>query len=122
MSQSERHRLRLLLRGHHAARRGRRSARLRRAASAPPTSSAGAELDRFKALAGAATPLTVGCTQEAPLFTEVAEEIGAGGRVAFANIRETAGWSDEAAARRPEDGGAARRRGRADAARCRSSR
>ncbi|RMF02915.1 MAG: 4Fe-4S ferredoxin, partial [Alphaproteobacteria bacterium] len=37
-------------------------------------------------------PLLVACTQEAPLFREIAEEKG-GGDIAFANIRERAGWS-----------------------------
>ena len=32
-----------------------------------------AELDKFRAAAAAGDPLTVGCTQEAPLFSEVAE-------------------------------------------------
>ncbi len=34
----------------------------------------------------------VACTQEAPLFRELAEEAGAGERVSFVNIREKAGW------------------------------
>jgi ferredoxin len=53
-----------------------------------------AELDKFRALAGSGAPLTVGCTQEAPLFREVAEDSGADLR--FVNLRESAGWSDEA--------------------------
>lgn len=53
----------------------------------------GRDLDRYRrALAGDA-PVTVACTLQAPLFEEIAEEAGATGRVAFANIRETAGWS-----------------------------
>lgn len=55
-----------------------------------------AELDRFRALSRLGAPLTVGCTQEAPLFREVAQESGAD--IRFVNLRETAGWSDEAAA------------------------
>jgi ferredoxin len=55
-----------------------------------------AELEKFRAAAARGEPLTVGCTQEAPLFTEVA---GAGtGSIAFANIRETSGWSIDARA------------------------
>ncbi len=54
------------------------------------------ELDRFRAALGEGRPIVVGCTQEAPLFTEVAEEMGASDRVAFANVRETGGWSNEA--------------------------
>ncbi len=37
-------------------------------------------------------PITIGCTQEAPLFAELADE--AGQTIQFANIREQAGWSD----------------------------
>jgi hypothetical protein len=37
----------------------------------------------------------VACTQEAPLFAEVAEGIGAKGDLKFVNIREVAGWSAE---------------------------
>ena len=37
----------------------------------------------------------VACTQEAALFTEVAETIGAQGELKFVNIREVAGWSAE---------------------------
>src|SRR5436190_20985775 len=59
-----------------------------------------AELDRFRALAGAGAPLTVGCTQEAPLFREVAENSGADLR--FVNLRESAGWSAEAAKAGPK--------------------
>lgn len=60
------------------------------------------ELDRFRAILGAGAPITVGCTQEAPLFSEVADEAGAAGRVAFANIRENAGWSVDARAAGPK--------------------
>ncbi|MCB1494004.1 MAG: 4Fe-4S binding protein [Rhodobiaceae bacterium] len=35
----------------------------------------------------------VACTQEAPLFSEVAEDEGYDGDLTFANIRETAGWT-----------------------------
>ena len=45
-------------------------------------------------------PLTVGCTQEAPLFSEVAWESGSD--IRYANIRETAGWSTDAAAAGPK--------------------
>src|SRR6478735_4187175 len=67
------------------------------------------ELNLFKAALAAGGPVTVSCTREAPLFTEVAEEVGAAERVAYADIRETAGWA--------EDCGAACCRGRADAGR-----
>jgi ferredoxin len=57
-----------------------------------------AELSRFRKAAGAGGALTVGCTQEAPLFAEVA----GGADVTFANVRETAGWSKDAAASGPK--------------------
>jgi ferredoxin len=55
-----------------------------------------AELDRYRAAVAAGDALVVGCTQEAPLFSEIA----AASRdtdVCYANIRETAGWSADAA-------------------------
>ena len=62
----------------------------------------GVELDRVRALLGDGGPVTIGCTQQAPLFSEVAEELGFGGDLVFANIRETAGWSADAAAAGPK--------------------
>ena len=53
------------------------------------------ELDRFRSLAGGMAPLTVGCTQEARLFSEVAAESGRTGSISYANLRESAGWSSE---------------------------
>lgn len=58
------------------------------------------ELDRFKQLVASGAPLTVGCTQEAPLFTEVAGAAADG--LAFVNLRESGGWSSEAAAAGPK--------------------
>jgi ferredoxin len=55
-----------------------------------------AELDRFRAAAATGRPVTVACTQEAPLFAETAGE--AADQILFANIRETAGWSADAEA------------------------
>jgi ferredoxin len=52
-----------------------------------------AELERFRALAASGAPLTIGCTQEAPLFRDIA---GDSSDLSFVNLRETAGWSDEA--------------------------
>eukprot|EP01037_Dinobryon_pediforme_P005318 gene5318-5371_t len=40
-------------------------------------------------------PITIGCTQEAPVFAELADEAGA--EIQFVNIREQAGWSDSSA-------------------------
>jgi hypothetical protein len=56
-----------------------------------------AELVRFRAMAGTAETLTVGCTQEAALFSEVAAEGGGGTPIRYVNVRETAGWSGDAA-------------------------
>ena len=42
-------------------------------------------------------PLLVACTQEAPLFQEIADENGRSEQVSFVNIRENAGWSANAA-------------------------
>jgi ferredoxin len=59
-----------------------------------------AELNRFRALAASDAPITVACTQEAPLFREVAAE--SGGELNFVNLRESAGWSSEAAKAGPK--------------------
>ncbi len=54
-----------------------------------------AEIDRFRDAANAEGPLTVACTQEAPLFgNEAGERPDA---IEFVNIRETAGWSKQGA-------------------------
>lgn len=53
-----------------------------------------AQLENFRAACRTGEPLLIGCTQEAPLFAEIAGEAGAGD-LAFVNIRERAGWSDE---------------------------
>ena len=52
-----------------------------------------AELDRFRSAAKTDGSLVVGCTQEAPLFTDEAGERS--GDISFVNLRETAGWSSE---------------------------
>ncbi|MFL5266726.1 MAG: 4Fe-4S dicluster domain-containing protein [Stellaceae bacterium] len=59
-----------------------------------------AEIERVRVLVASGTPVTIGCTQEAPLFREIAAE--SGGDVSFANIRESAGWSTEAAKAGPK--------------------
>lgn len=59
------------------------------------------ELDRFRALATSGDPITVACTQESPVFSEVAAETGGPG-VSFVNIRENAGWSKDAARTAPK--------------------
>src|SRR5258708_10828163 len=57
-----------------------------------------AELEKFRAAAAGGEPLIVGCTQEAPLFSEMAGDAD----VTYANLRETAGWSKDAAAAGPQ--------------------
>jgi ferredoxin len=57
------------------------------------------QIEQFRKAAGSGEPLTVACTQEAPLFSEVAGEHSA---LSFVNIRETAGWSDQAAKAGPK--------------------
>ena len=57
-----------------------------------------AELEKFRAAAAGGEPLIVGCTQEAPLFSEVAGDA----EVTYTNIRETAGWSKDAHAAGPK--------------------
>jgi ferredoxin len=66
-----------------------------------------AEIERFRKALARGEPVTVGCTQEAPLFSEIASEIAsetpdAVSVVTFANIRETAGWSKDAKAAGPK--------------------
>ncbi|HZP78115.1 MAG TPA: 4Fe-4S binding protein [Pseudolabrys sp.] len=58
-----------------------------------------AELDKFRSASAAGAPIIVGCTQEAPLFTEAA---GDEAYLRFINIRETAGWSKDAKAAGPK--------------------
>ncbi|HYF06742.1 MAG TPA: 4Fe-4S ferredoxin, partial [Acetobacteraceae bacterium] len=55
-----------------------------------------AQLDRFMAALKAGGPVTVACTEKAPLFTQEAEAAGADVPLAFVNVREHAGWSREA--------------------------
>jgi ferredoxin len=61
-----------------------------------------AELERFRAAAASGAPLTIGCTQEAPLFAELAQESKKETNLTFVNVRETAGWSSQAAAAGPK--------------------
>jgi ferredoxin len=51
-----------------------------------------AGLGAVRAALAEGRPITIGCTQEAPVFTELADE--AGREIQFANVREQAGWSD----------------------------
>src|SRR5256886_8739162 len=61
----------------------------------------GLDLDRFKEALAEGLPITVACTQEAPLFREVAEN-SPQAQLTFVNIRETGGWSKDAAAAGPK--------------------
>jgi ferredoxin len=60
-----------------------------------------AEIGRLKAALAEGGPVTVGCTQEAPLFAEAAEEVGTAAP-ATVDIRGWAGWSDQGAAAGPK--------------------
>ena len=61
----------------------------------------GLDLERFKEALADGAPVTVACTQEAPLFREVAENLPRT-QLTFVNIRETGGWSNDAAAAGPK--------------------
>ena len=54
----------------------------------------------FQAALGQADDVIVACTQEAPLFGELAGDSGT--RVSFVNVRELGGWSAEAAKATPK--------------------
>ncbi len=62
----------------------------------------GTELQRFQSIAGQDNPLTVGCTFAASILSEAAGETGRSNPVTFANLRETAGWSNEALSAGPK--------------------
>lgn len=70
------------------------------AGGAPASQLCRAQLDRFHAALDTGLPVTVGCTQEAPLFRELAADHSA--PLAFANIRETAGWTAQASQSGPK--------------------
>ena len=61
-----------------------------------------AELGNIEDAAKAGTPCLVCCTQEAPLFGETFDAHGAETPVSYVNIREHAGWSEEAPAATPK--------------------
>ncbi len=61
-----------------------------------------AQLAKFEAALRREQPVIVACTQEAPLFTEARAEAGLDTDIRFVNIREHAGWSDEAARATPK--------------------
>ena len=51
----------------------------------------GLDLERYKEALADGGAITVACTQEAPLFREIAEN-SPQAQLTFVNIRETAGW------------------------------
>ena len=72
------------------------------------------QLDRFREALATGRPMTVTCTQEQPLFEEVAADFAQAAAekeagdayapepdISFVNIRETAGWSADAQAAGP---------------------
>ncbi len=59
-----------------------------------------AEVKRVQAALAGKTPVMIACTQEAPLFSELAAESEK--TASFVNIRENAGWSTDAAAAGPK--------------------
>ncbi len=61
----------------------------------------GQDLEQFKAALADGAPITIACTQEAPLFKEVAEDFSQSA-LSFVNIRETSGWSKDAAVAGPK--------------------
>ena len=61
-----------------------------------------AQLGNFQRAIIGDQPVVVACTQEAPLFREIAEEDNPEATLDFVNIREAAGWSDEAKAATPK--------------------
>ncbi len=56
----------------------------------------------FEAAVKSGNDLVVACTQEAPLFSELHETLKGSGTIQFVNIRETAGWSADAARSTPK--------------------
>jgi len=56
----------------------------------------------FLQAAGKADELVVACTQETRLFNELADEASLGTPIKFVNIRETGGWSRDAAKASPK--------------------
>jgi len=59
------------------------------------------QIDNYRAALQTGEPVIVACTQEAPVFNEVAEDMG-GADVSFVNIREQAGWSEAGAHAQPK--------------------
>jgi ferredoxin len=60
------------------------------------------EIDRVSKMAAHGESMTITCTQEAPLFEELARQQESKSTLTFVNIRETAGWSKNANAAGPK--------------------
>ena len=60
------------------------------------------ETGRVQELLQGAAALVIGCTQEAPLFSELADAAHFSAPLSFVNLREFAGWSPEAVAATPK--------------------
>src|SRR5258708_5751595 len=73
-----------------------------RGGEAPATQLCRAEIGRFRDALASGGPVVVACTQEAPLFDEQRQELGAAAPVTYVNIRESAGWSSEAGRATPK--------------------
>lgn len=72
----------------------------------PATQLCRAQIDEFRAAVREVDKLLVACTQESPLFGELADEIAAesddAAAVGYVNIREQAGWSRDGASATPK--------------------
>jgi ferredoxin len=60
------------------------------------------EVNQYLEALEGAERITIGCTQEEPLFRELAEMKAAVAPLRFVNLRETSGWSDEARGATPK--------------------
>ena len=54
------------------------------------------QIENFSKSVSEGKPMVVACTQEAPFFIETAAEIEPTTNISYTNIRERAGWSDDA--------------------------
>src|SRR4051812_27854130 len=61
-----------------------------------------AQVGRFETAVKSGDDTLVACTQEAPLFTELHQELKGTGDIRFVNIRENAGWSAQGADAMPK--------------------
>jgi ferredoxin len=68
----------------------------------PDTILCRAQIGNFEAALKTGRELVVACTQEAPYFAETRAELGLDNDIRFVNIRERAGWSDEAGKAMPK--------------------